>query len=89
MGVAMIKWANMLYLSEDIKLKKKLKLIKTIDNVLIFEYTRLQLNKKKDFDGESKIVLKVPAIRCGCETETSKNYPKITPELQAEKQFVN
>jgi len=41
MGVAMIKWANMLYLSEDIKLKKKLKLIKTIDNVLIFEYTRL------------------------------------------------
>jgi len=32
MGVAMIKWANKLYLSEDIKQKKKVKLIKTIEN---------------------------------------------------------
>ena len=43
------------------------------------------MNKKKDFDGESKIVLNVPAIRCGWETETSKNHLKITPEVQAEK----
>lgn len=42
---------------------------------------------KKDFDGESRIVLKVPAIRCGCKAETSKNYLKITPELQTEKQI--